>query len=164
MYSSYGGVTSGFLPVQIRRLAIKSLPDMCKGATSSSMCNRVADVLTQLLPTGSLQHVAPYWYHIPHSLPQPSLSLTEDVTDLGIVKTSMAVVLQMDTQNAIAGIFSQIVTEDEGGREMNIREKGIEYISTSLMSMRHKLFLNNPENEKFLLEQIKKVRREKGDV
>ena len=73
----------------------------------------------------------------------------------------MAVVLQMDTQNAIAGIFSQIVTEDEGGREMNIREKGIEYISTSLMSMRHKLFLNNPENEKFLLEQIKKVRRER---
>ena len=55
MYSRYGEVTSSFfLPMQIRRLAIKSLPDMCKGATSSSMCNRVADVLTQLLPTGSL--------------------------------------------------------------------------------------------------------------
>ena len=55
MYSSYGEVTAIFLflPVQIRRLAIKSLPDMCKGANSSSMCNRVADVLTQLLPTGS---------------------------------------------------------------------------------------------------------------
>ena len=81
-----------------------------------------------------------------------------------MVKTSMAVVRQMDTKNAIAGIFSQIVTEDEGGREVNIREKGIEYISTSLMSMRHKLFLNNQENEMFLLEQIKKVRKEEEGV
>lgn len=120
--------------------------------SSHSCCPQV--VFNMWLPTGITYH----------TLFLNPLSLTEDVTDLGIVKTSMAVVLQMDTQNAIAGIFSQIVTEDEGGREMNIREKGIEYISTSLMSMRHKLFLNNPENEKFLLEQIKKVRREKGDV
>jgi len=117
---------------QIRHLAIKSLPDMCKGVSDPSICNRVADVLTQLLPT-------------------------EDATDLGIVKSSMAVVLQMDTKSALAGIFSQIMTEEDGVREVSIREKGIEYVSKSLMSMRHKLFLTNPENEKFLLEQIKKV-------
>jgi len=69
----------------------------------------------------------------------------------------MAVVLQMDTKSALAGIFSQIMTEEDGVREVSIREKGIEYVSKSLMSMRHKLFLTNPENEKFLLEQIKKV-------
>ena len=78
---------------------------------------------------------------------------TEDSVDLGLVKTSMASVLLMDTQSAIAGIFDQICGEDEA-----VREKGIEYVSTSLVQMRHKLFIPHPENEKFLVEMIKKVR------
>lgn len=60
----------------------------------------------------------------------------------------------MNTQNAIAGIFDQICGEDEA-----IREKGIEYVSTSLVQMRHKLFIPHPENEKFLVEMIKKVKK-----
>ena len=64
----------------------------------------------------------------------------------------MAAVLLMDTQSAIAGIFDQICGEDEA-----IREKGMEYVSTSLVQMRHKLFIPHPENEKFLVEMIKKV-------
>ena len=55
-------------------------------------------------------------------------------------------------QGALAGIFCQITGDDEG-----VREKGMEYVSTSLMSMRHRLFIPHQENEKFLLEQIKKV-------
>ena len=58
----------------------------------------------------------------------------------------------MDAQSAMAGIFDQICGEDE-----SIREKGLEYISTSLVQMRHKLFIPHPENEKFLVEMIKKV-------
>ena len=58
----------------------------------------------------------------------------------------------MDTQSALAGIFDQICGEDEA-----IREKGIDYVSTSLVQMRHKLFIPHPENEKFLIEMIKKV-------
>ena len=58
----------------------------------------------------------------------------------------------MDTQSALAGIFDQICGEDEA-----IREKGMEYVSTSLVQMRHKLFIPHPENEKFLVEMIKKV-------
>ena len=72
--------------------------------------------------------------------------------DLGLVKTSMSSVLLMDAQSAMAGIFDQICGEDE-----SIREKGLEYISTSLVQMRHKLFIPHPENEKFLVEMIKKV-------
>lgn len=66
----------------------------------------------------------------------------------------MSAVLLMNTQSAIAGIFDQICGEDEA-----IREKGIEYVSTSLVQMRHKLFIPHPENEKFLVEMIKKVKK-----
>lgn len=38
--------------LQIRRLAIKSLPDICKGASDEGLFIRVCDVLTQLLPIG----------------------------------------------------------------------------------------------------------------
>ena len=79
-------------------------------------------------------------------------TLSEDSVDLGLVKTSMSSVLLMDAQSAMAGIFDQICGEDE-----SIREKGLEYISTSLVQMRHKLFIPHPENEKFLVEMIKKV-------
>ena len=64
----------------------------------------------------------------------------------------MSSVLLMDAQSAMAGIFDQICGEDE-----SIREKGLEYISTSLVQMRHKLFIPHPENEKFLVKMIKKV-------
>ena len=73
--------------------------------------------------------------------------------DLGLVKTSMSAVLLMDAQSTITGIFDQICGDDE-----SIREKGIEYVSTSLVQMRHKLFIPHPENEKFLVTMIKKVR------
>ena len=53
---------------------------------------------------------------------------------------------------ALSGIFNQILGEDEA-----VREKAIEYISVSLMDMRHKLFIPSEENEKFLLELIRKV-------
>ena len=87
----------------------------------------------------------------PHTV-TPSHPHTEDPTDLGLVKSSMAVVLQLDTPHALSGIFDQVCAGDEA-----VREKAIEYISTSLMSMRHKLFISHPENEKCLLELIKKV-------
>ena len=64
----------------------------------------------------------------------------------------MVSVLQIDTQAALLGIFGQIQGEDE-----SVREKGIEYVCSSLPSMRHKLFIPHPENEKFLLERIQKV-------
>lgn len=112
---------------QIRRQAIKTLPDICKGTKDSLLANRVSDILTQLL-------------------------LSEDAVDLDLVKSAMATILQMDTQGGLAGVFSQIAGEEEG-----VRGKAIEYVSSSLMNMRHKLFLPHVENEKYLLQQIKKV-------
>ena len=46
----------------------------------------------------------------------------------------------------------QVAGEDEG-----VREKAIEYVSTSLISMRHILFIPHPENEKHLLSHVKEV-------
>ena len=40
---------------QIRRLAIKSLPDICRGATDTTLCTKVADLLTQLLLSGMIE-------------------------------------------------------------------------------------------------------------
>ena len=52
-------------------------------------------------------------------------------------------------------VVPQVAEEDEG-----VREKAIEYVSTSLMSMRHILFIPlipHPDNEKRLLTDVKKV-------
>lgn len=76
----------------------------------------------------------------------------EDEADLGLVKTSMAAVLQMNTKLALVGLFDQIMSDDE-----TIREKGIQYVCGPLMDMRQKLFVKQPDNEKTLLELIKKV-------
>lgn len=54
--------------------------------------------------------------------------------------------------DSLAGIFDQILGEDE-----TIREKAIEYVSVSLMDMRHVLFIPKEDNEKCLLDLIKKV-------
>ena len=53
---------------------------------------------------------------------------------------------------ALVGIFDQIMGEDE-----TVRDKAIEYVSVSLMDMRHKLFIQCEENEKFLVDLVKKV-------
>ena len=51
----------------------------------------------------------------------------------------------------------QVAGEDEG-----VREKAIEYVSSSLMSMRHHLFIPHPDNEKHLMALVKKVRGREG--
>ena len=44
------------------------------------------------------------------------------------------------------------------GDDDSVREKAMDYVSVSLMDMRHKLFIPHEENEKFLVELIRKVR------
>ena len=78
--------------------------------------------------------------------------VSEDAADLAFVKTSMATVLQMNTKLALEGIFDQIMGEDEA-----IRQKGMEYVCGTLMTMKHKLFHSHLENEECLLLLIKKV-------
>ena len=51
----------------------------------------------------------------------------------------------------------QVAGEDEG-----VREKAIEYVSSSLMSMRHHLFIPHPDNEKHLMALVKKVGGREG--
>ena len=69
------------------------------------------------------------------------------------MKSGLATVLQQDTRRALAGVFEQVSGEDEA-----VREKALEYVCGPLMSLRHKLFLPHPDNEKALLQLIKKVR------
>ena len=42
----------GWCVPQIRRQAIKTLPDICKGSKDSFLATRVSDILTQLLLSG----------------------------------------------------------------------------------------------------------------
>ena len=44
-----------------------------------------------------------------------------------------------------------------GGEDEGVREQAIDYVSSSLMSMRHILFIPHPENEKQLVRHVKKV-------
>ena len=44
------------------------------------------------------------------------------------------------------------------GDDDSVREKAMDYVSVSLIDMRHKLFIPHEENEKFLVELIRKVR------
>ena len=53
---------------------------------------------------------------------------------------------------ALVGIFDQIMGDDE-----TVREKAIAYVNIPLMDMRHILFIPKEENEKFLVECIRKV-------
>ena len=80
------------------------------------------------------------------------MCVAEDSTDLTFVKTSMATVLQMNTKLALEGIFDQIMGEDE-----TIRQKGLEYVCATLMTMKNKLFDSHSENEEVLFNLIKKV-------
>ena len=43
------------------------------------------------------------------------------------------------------------------GEDDGVREKAIAYVSVPLMAMKHKIFIPNQDNEKFLVECIKKV-------
>ena len=45
-----------FFFTQIRRCAIKCLPNLCKGPDEALLCTKVADVLTQLLVSGEEEH------------------------------------------------------------------------------------------------------------
>ena len=54
---------------------------------------------------------------------------------------------------SLVGIFDQIMGDDD-----SVREKAMDYVNVSLMDMRHKLFIPHEENEKFLVELIRKVR------
>ena len=76
----------------------------------------------------------------------------EDEADLGLVKSSLAAVLQMNTKVALVGLFDQIMSDDE-----SVRDKGIKYVSGPLMDMRQKIFVRQPDNEKCLLQLVKKV-------
>ena len=46
-----------------------------------------------------------------------------------------------------------------GGEDERVREKAIEYVSSSLMSMRHILFIPHPQHERHLVIHVKKVCR-----
>ena len=54
-------------------------------------------------------------------------------------------------------LFSPISVNQVGGEDEGVREQAIEYVSSSLMSMRHILFIPHPENEKHLVGHVKKV-------
>ena len=93
---------------QIRRTAIRALPDICKYSSDPSLFTKVAEYLTQLLATGSITT-----HTITHSHPHTHMSghyrfLPDDSVDLSLVKAGLASLLQKNPTHAMDGIFSQV--------------------------------------------------------
>ena len=77
---------------------------------------------------------------------------TEDPTELLLVKNSLILVIKKYPKEAMAGLFSQVMGEDD-----MTREKCIEFVCNSIMKHKNELFAKNFETEQFFIEQIKQV-------
>ena len=76
----------------------------------------------------------------------------EDATELAMVKSSLIILIKKHPKEALAGLFSQVMGEDD-----LTREKCIEFVCNSVMKIKNELFAKNFDNEQFFIEQIKQV-------
>ena len=109
----------------IRRLAIKALPSLCYD--TKDHLTKIADVLTQLLPTGN------------------ALELT-------IVRNALKEVIELDPKGAIIGIFSQINAGDDDSRE-----HAVNFLKQKVLEMIPKVFDSNPDATEALTDEIQKA-------
>jgi len=87
-----------------------------------------------------------------HNSNNLKLLYTEDPTELAMVKNSLILLIRKHPKEALAGLFSQVMGDDDV-----TREKCIEFICNSVMKLKNELFAKNFDNEQFFIEQIKQV-------
>ena len=109
----------------IRRLAIKALPSLCYD--TKDHLTKIADVLTQLLPTGN-------------------------ALELSIVRNALKEVIELDAKGAIIGIFSQINAGDDDSRE-----HAVNFLKEKVLEMIPKVFDSNPDATEALTDEIQKA-------
>eukprot|EP00054_Salpingoeca_dolichothecata_P010120 m.56933 g.56933 ORF g.56933 m.56933 type:complete len:570 (+) comp18822_c0_seq1:79-1788(+) len=86
-----------------------------------------------------------------HALAQ--LLATEDASELAVVKNALDQVVKSDLQASIAGLISQIVESEDSSRSA-----GLNYLCEFIKTDAGKQSLHgNIENERFLLEEVKKI-------
>ncbi|CAB4004990.1 Apoptosis inhibitor 5, partial [Paramuricea clavata] len=110
----------------IRRLAIKALPSLCYD--TKDHLTKIADVLTQLLPTGN-------------------------ALELSIVQNALKEVIELDPKGAIIGIFSQI----NAGDDDESREHAVNFLKQNVLQMIPKVFDPNPDAVEALTDEIHKA-------
>jgi len=89
--------------VNIRKQAIKDLPALCKD--NPALCQRIADVLTQLMQT-------------------------EDTGELSLINISLVALLKANAKGSLAGIFSQILSSED-----IIRERAIAFLGSKVRAL-----------------------------
>ncbi|XP_028413082.1 LOW QUALITY PROTEIN: apoptosis inhibitor 5-like [Dendronephthya gigantea] len=109
----------------IRRLAIKALPTLCYD--TKDHLTKIADVLTQLLPTGN-------------------------ALELSTVRNALKEVIELDPKGAIIGIFSQINAGDDESRE-----HAVNFLKENVLEIIPKVFDPNPDAVEALSEEIHKA-------
>lgn len=80
------------------------------------------------------------------------MAFTEDSTELAMVKNSLLIVIKRHPKEALAGLFGQVMGDDD-----MTREKCIEFVCNSVMKIKNELFAKNFDTEQFFIEQIKQV-------
>ena len=76
----------------------------------------------------------------------------EDPTELTMVKNSLLILIKKHPKEALAGLFGQVMGDDD-----MTREKCIEFVCNSVMKIKNELFATNFDTEQFFIEQIKQV-------
>ena len=76
----------------------------------------------------------------------------EDPTELTMVKNSLIILIKKQPKEALAGVFGQVMGDDD-----LTREKCIEFVCNSVMKIKNELFAKNFDTEQFFIEQIKQV-------
>lgn len=129
--------------LQIRRQAIKDLPQLCKDTKEHTP--KIGDTLAQLLILED-----------PTELQQVNMSL-QAILKVGWhwLKNLISIIIlcfswQFDPKGALTGIFSQITSGDEA-----TREKCFKFLATKLFALGPEVITK--EVEDFIIEKIKNV-------
>ena len=69
-----------------------------------------------------------------------------------MVKSSLIILIKKQPKEALAGVFGQVMGDDD-----MTREKCIEFVCNSVMKIKNELFAKNFDTEQFFIEQIKQV-------
>ena len=69
-----------------------------------------------------------------------------------MVKNSLIILIKKHPKEALAGLFGQVMGDDD-----LTREKCIEFVCNSVMKIKNELFAKNFDTEQFFIGQIKQV-------
>jgi hypothetical protein len=104
--------------VNIRKQAVKDMPALCRD--NPALCQRIADVLTQLMQT-------------------------DDSSELSLINISLVTLLKTNAKGSLSGIFDQILHGDE-----LIRERAITFVASKVRMLLSEEVLSKDAEEELV--------------